>query len=313
MAITKYIIDAMEGTIDVKSRVNEGTRFHVVIDMEKVIEREEEMILPSWNVLVVDDDEELCQNAVMSLKEIGLKAEGILDGRTAVRMVEEQHRKKEDYQVVLLDWKMPGMDGIETARKIRKQVGEDVPILMISAYDWSEIEEEARAAGVNGFISKPLFKSTLYMELKVYADLVDEKGVLEEQEIRFEGNRILVAEDNDINWEIVDTLLQELGLKMERAENGQVCVDKFTQSPEGFYSLILMDIRMPVMNGYEAAQAIRSTNRQDSSIPIIAMTADAFAEDIRQCRECGMNEHVAKPIDMKKMIELMEKYMKIKE
>lgn len=311
MAITKYIVDAMEGTIEVQSRINEGTEFHVILDVERVVEREEEMQLPDWNILVVDDNEELCKSAVSSLEDIGLKAEWTLDGASAVRMVNEHHKNKDDYHIVLLDWKMPGMNGIETARVIRKQVGENVPILVISAYDWSEIEVEARAAGINGFISKPLFKSTLYLGLKPYAGIeVDEEVRQEEKGFKFEGSKILVAEDNDVNWEIVDVLLQELGLNLERAENGQVCIDKFSQSEEGYYDLILMDIRMPEVTGYEATETIRSMNRSDANIPIIAMTADAFAEDIEKCRECGMDGHVAKPIDMKKMLDLMEKHIK---
>lgn len=311
MAITKYIVDALEGTIEVKSRVNEGTEFHVVLDAERVIEREEDMMLPNWKMLVVDDDIELCETTAASLGEMGIEAEWSLDGETAVHMVEECHKNKKDYHIVLLDWQMPGMNGIETARAIRKRVGDEIPILLISAYDWSEIEEEARAAGINGFISKPLFKSTLYMGLKSYAETVmDSVEVSKEPATVFEGSRILVAEDNDINWEIVDTLLQDMGLQLERAENGQVCIDKFAQSSEGYYDLILMDIRMPSVTGYEATKVIREMNRLDADIPIIAMTADAFAEDIEKARQCGMDSHVAKPIDMVQMIELMKKYIK---
>lgn len=313
MAITKYIIDAMHGEILVKSKPGKGTEFLVVIDVEKVVEREENMILPNWNMLVVDDDQDLCESAVESLKEIGLQAEWTLDGEAAVKKVVERHSKKDDYQMVLIDWQMPGMDGIETVRQIRKEVGKNIPILIISAYDWSDIEEEAREAGVNGFISKPLFKSTLFMGLKPFMDPDNDEIIKTEvEETHFEGIRILVAEDNDINWEIVDTLLQEVGLELERAEDGQVCVDKFRESKVGYYDMILMDIRMPLMSGYEASEIIRGMNRADANIPIVAMTADAFAEDIKKSQECGMNGHVAKPLDMNKMIELIDRHVKEK-
>ena len=176
-------------------------------------------------------------------------------------------------------------------------MGDNVPILLISAYDWSEIEEDARGAGVTGFISKPLFKSTLYYGLKHYAEggeIIEEI----EEEIDLTGRKILLAEDNDLNWEIANELLSELGMELEHAENGQICVEMFQNSPLGYYDAVLMDIRMPVMTGYEAAWGIRKLEREDSNIPIIAMTADAFSEDIKRCLDCGMNAHIAKPIEI---------------
>lgn len=311
MAITKYIIDAMGGQIEIQSETGKGTEFHVILDMEKAPVLEEEMLLPNWNMLVVDDDEQLCRSTTASLEAIGVNAEWTLDGESALKLVEEHHGKHKDYHVVLLDWKLPGMDGIQTAREIRKHVGDDVPILLISAYDWSDIEQDAREAGVTGFISKPLFKSTLFYGLKPYTEITEQPSEQRtDYKMDFGGAKVLVAEDNDLNWEIADTLLSQLNLSMERAENGQICVEKFTQSPIGHYAAILMDIRMPVMTGYEAAKAIRSLERSDADIPIIAMTADAFAEDIQQCLECGMNAHIAKPIDVKEVARLLEKYMK---
>lgn len=310
MAITKHIVNAMGGTIELQSELGKGSEFHVILDLEKATVQEDEMILPNWNLLVVDDNEELCQSAVASLKSIGITSDWALDGETAVHMVEERHEKQDDYQIILLDWKMPGMDGSETAREIRKKVGNEVPILLVSAYDWSDIEEEARAAGISGFISKPLFKSTLFYGLKHYVEgVVETIETSEEKKFDFTGCKILLAEDNDINWEIAYELLSVLGLELERAENGQICVDKFKQSDVGFYSAILMDIRMPVMTGYEAAESIRKLAREDADIPIIAMTADAFTEDIQHCFACGMNAHVAKPIDIKEVIRLLEKYI----
>lgn len=274
MAITKYIVDAMGGTIQVESEPGKGTEFSVVLDMEKAEILEEDMILPDWNMLVVDDDRQLCESTVQSLTSIGVKAEWALDGETAIGMFSRRHEKRDDYHVILLDWKLPGMDGIETAREIRQRFGEDIPILLISAYDWSEIEEDARAAGVSGFISKPLFRSTLFYGLKPYVEISDRVP----------------------------------GLELDWAENGKICVDKFLQSPVGFYDAIFMDIRMPEMTGYEAADAIRASERADAALPIIAMTADAFSEDIQECLMHGMNAHVAKPIDIKEVSRLLERY-----
>ncbi len=310
MAITKYIVDAMGGTIDIQSELGKGTEFHVTLDLEKAAVMEEDMVLPEWNMLVVDDDEQLCLSTVNSLKDIGVHAEWSLDGETAIKMVDERHKKHDDYHIILLDWKLPTMDGIQTARELRKEMGDNVPILLISAYDWSEIESEARAAGISGFISKPLFKSTLFYGLKPYADSGKSQELPSEQKVDFNGKRVLLAEDNDLNWEIAEELLSDLGLELERAENGKVCVEKFEQSPIGHYDLILMDIRMPIMTGYEASSTIRALEREDANLPIIAMTADAFSEDIKKSIEHGMNAHIAKPIDMREITRVLEKYMK---
>ncbi|WP_373214871.1 response regulator [Ruminococcus sp. 5_1_39BFAA] len=309
MAITKYIIDAMGGTIELNSKQGEGTEFDVSLDFEKAADLDVEMILPEWNMLVVDDDQQLCESTVLSLESIGIHAEWTLNGESAVRLIEMRHKAHDDYHIILLDWKLPGMDGIETAREIRRKYGDDIPILLISAYDWSEIDEEAKAAGINGFISKPLFRSTLFYGLKPYADISMDLTDAEEPRMDFTGKRILLAEDNELNWEIAEELLKGLGLELEWAENGRICVEKFQQSEPGFYDAILMDLRMPEMTGYEAADAIRALDRPDADIPIIAMTADAFLDDIERCMEHGMNAHVAKPIDMKVVEHLLEKYL----
>jgi len=310
MTITKYIVDEMQGTIEVESEPNKGSEFHVVLDLEKAPCQEADMILPHWEMLVVDDDEQLCRSAVDALQEIGIQAEPALDGPTAIQMAAARHQAGRDYHIVLLDWKMPGMDGIETARQLRKTIGEEVPILLISAYDWSEVEKEARQAGISGFIAKPLFKSTLYYGLSRFA--VSGGGTAETPaEILpdYTGRRILLAEDNDLNWEIANELLSVHGFTLDWAENGKICVDKFRASQPGFYDAVLMDLRMPVMNGYEAAEAIRSSGRADAEIPIIAMTADAFSEDIQKCLACGMNAHVSKPIDIRELLRLLQKYL----
>ncbi len=307
MAITKYIVDAMGGEIKVNSTPGAGTEFCVTLDFMKTEEQEKDMILPNFTMLVVDDDQQLCESTTASLKSIGIQAEWTLDGESAVQIVKQHHAMHNDYHIILLDWKLPGMDGIKTAKELRKQLGDDVPILLISAYDCSEIEDEAREAGVNGFLSKPLFRSTLYYGLKPFSDTSAEPATEDKIDMDFAGKRILLAEDNDLNWEIANELLKAIGLKLDWAENGQVCVDMFKQSPVGFYDAILMDIRMPVKDGYEATDMIRGMDRPDASVPIIAMTADAFYEDIQKCMDHGMNAHVAKPIDVKEIARILNK------
>ena len=311
MTITKYIVDAMGGRIDVDSELGKGTSFHVTLDLEKAEIPEADMVLPPWNMLVVDDDQQLCESTVVSLQAIGVKADWTLDAESAIEMVAEHRKKHDDYQIILLDWKLPGMDGIAAAREIRRLYGSDFPILLISAYDWSEIEAEAKEAGISGFISKPLFKSTLFYGLKAY---VTQEGTVKpetrEMTIDLSGRRVLLAEDNDLNWEIAEELLSELGLELEWAENGRVCLEKFQAAEPGFYDAILMDLRMPVMTGYEATEAIRALERPDAkTIPIIAMTADAFSEDIQKCLACGMNAHVAKPIDIREVAKQLLKFI----
>lgn len=311
MAITKYIVDKMDGTITVKSQKDKGSTFHVTLDLEIAPDEEGEMSLPSWNMLVVDDDEQLCQSVVSTLEEIGIHGEWALNGQKAVEMAKQRSNEGKGYHVILLDWKIPGMDGIETAKKLRQSIGDQVPILLISAYDWSDVEDQARTAGINGFLSKPLFKSTLYHGLLRFAQAEASQKELPKEEIPdFTGKRILLAEDNEINWEIANELLSAQGFQLDWAEDGQKCVDMFRQAAPGTYQVILMDLRMPVLDGYGATLAIRNMEREDAkNIPIIAMTADAFSEDIQKCLECGMNAHVSKPIDMKKLLRLLQKYL----
>ena len=310
MAITKYIVDAMEGTIEIQSEPDKGSEFLLTFDFEKADAMEIDMVLPAWNMLVVDDDELLCKTAMDALKSIGIKAEWTLSGEKAIELVIEHHKKREDYQIILLDWKLPGMNGIQAAREIRRNLGEEVPILLISAYDWSEFEAEAREAGISGFISKPLFKSTLYHALCQYMDVGTEHEQTLNQNIDLSGRRILLAEDNELNWEVAKELLSDLGVELDWAEDGRICLDKFQKSPEGYYDIILMDIRMPHMTGYEATQAIRGLAHPDAlSIPIIAMSADAFSDDIQHCLQCGMNAHIAKPIDVIELTRLLKRYL----
>lgn len=313
MAITKYIVDAMEGTIEVESELNVGSEFRLTFDFEKVTDGENEidMVLPAWKMLVVDDDKELCESATQTLSTVGIQAEWTLSGEMALEKIIQHHEANDPYQIILLDWKLPGMDGIQVARKIREKIQDDVPILLISAYDWSDFETEAREAGINGFISKPLFRSTLYHSLRQYIDGENVTSQEVEQVEELCDYRILVAEDNELNWEIAKELLSDLGAQLEWAEDGQICLDKFKASKPGEYDAILMDLRMPNMNGYEATRAIRNLDRSDAKdIPIIAMSADAFSDDIKRCHEAGMNGHVAKPIDLDELVRVLKRQAK---
>ncbi len=309
-AIIKSIIELMGGTIEMESEQGKGTTFHAILDLKKADINEDDMKLPEWNVLVVDDNEQLCISAAANLEELGVHTEWSMDGREAVKMIEEHHKRKEDYFFVLIDWKMPNMDGMQTIHEIRNRVGKDIPIFLISAYDWSDIVDEANTMEIEGFISKPLFKSTLYEHLKQYVDgysKEDEK--IKSEDIDFNGKRILLAEDIDINWEVAFEILSSVGLELERAVNGKECLEIFERSEIGFYDAILMDIRMPVMDGYDAAKAIRALNRPDHGLPIIAMTADAFSDDARHCLECGMDAHIPKPLDVKECMRILQKYL----
>lgn len=312
MPICKNIIDLMGGTIEVDSEKGKGSDFRITVDLKIVDNKDMEMKLPAWNILVVDDNELLCSSAVANFEELGVHAEWTLDGMEAVRMIEEHHKKGDDYHFVMIDWKMPNMDGIQTIHEIRERIDKDIPIFLISAYDWSDIEEQADGIVIEGFISKPLFKSTLYERLKQYVEGYndDREAVQDEnQAFDFSGKHILLAEDLDINWEIANEILSSTGLILERAINGKDCVEKFENSEVGTYDAILMDIRMPVMNGYDATKAIRKLDRQDNDLPIIAMTADAFDNDAQHCLDCGMNAHITKPIDVENCLRTIQKFL----
>ena len=309
MAITKYIVDAMGGELLVESEPQKGTEFHLILDLQKADIMEVDMVLPAWKMLVVDDDETLCRTAVDALESIGIQADWTLSGQKAIELVTKHHKMRDDYQIVMLDWKLADMNGLTVARQIRKIMEVDMPIILISAYDWSEFEAEAKEAGITGFISKPLFKSTLFYGLKRYMGIEEEENA--EADMDLAGRHVLVAEDNDLNWEILNELLTDFGMELDWAENGKICLEKFQESEPGYYDVILMDVRMPIMNGYESTMAIRSLNRSDAKeIPIIAMTADAFAEDIKRCLDSGMNAHTAKPINLDEVFSLLNRFIK---
>lgn len=296
LAITKQMIDLMNGRIDCESEVGKGTTFVVTLELPLANRQEDEMRLDPVKILLADDDPVLLETAGDTLRSLGVTVDTARSGEEAL----EKLKKSKDHRVVILDWKMPGLDGVETARRIRAEVGNEVPILLISAYDRSDIEDAAKKAGVDGFISKPLFRSTLYDKLSAVLGSENVRTEREEDDSDISNMRILVAEDNDVNWEIISMMLEMHGVESERAENGKVAVDRVAASSKGEFDLVFMDVQMPVMNGIDATKAIRALDDPDKAgIPIIAMTADAFSENVTACLEAGMNGHIAKPIDTK--------------
>lgn len=312
MAITQSIVHMMNGTIQVESELNRGTRITVTIFL-RLQDRELESVaeLEDLSILVVDDDADICEHTCVMLENIGMHGESVYSGTDALQRVEKAHLRNDDYFAVIMDWKMPGMDGIETTRAIRSLVGPEVPVIILSAYDWSEIEAEAREAGVNGFISKPLFRSRLVYALKKFLPGNEEEdNTGETEQIHFEEKRILLVEDNELNREIAEEIIGTTGVAIESAENGKEAADLVSSRPEGYYDLIFMDIQMPVMDGYEATRTIRELEKQrNRSVPIVAMTANAFMEDIQKSKEAGMNAHLAKPLDIRQLMETLKEWL----
>jgi CheY-like chemotaxis protein len=275
----------------------------VVLDIPEAHKQREDMRLDSIDVLIVDDDETMLQTTVDILESLGASAEQAQNGLEAIGMIEHRHLSGRDYDAIIIDWKMPEIDGLETIRRIRSEIDANIPILLISAYDWSDIEDKAKEAGANAFVSKPLFRSTLYDKINNLIGKESRSIEPEDDYSDLEGLHILVAEDNDVNWEIISAILAMYGITTDRAENGRVCVDMMRTAAEGSYELIFMDVQMPDMNGLDATRAIRKLEDPwASSIPIVAMTADAFSENVTECLNAGMNGHIAKPVDIKIVI-----------
>ena len=314
MAISQNIVNLMNGSIKVDSAPGKGTTITVTIYLKlQESEKEQEKELLDLPVLVVDDDKTCCESTVATLKDIGIAGEWVLTGREAVERCHARHETGCDYFAVILDWKMPEMDGVETARKIREQVGKDVTIIILTSFEFSEIEEEARAAGVDAFIAKPLFRSRLTATLRQFTSGKKEKSarsLLESfSKTDYTSKRILLVEDNELNREIAAEILGMTGVAVDIAENGKIAVEKVVAAPEKWYDLIFMDIQMPIMNGYEATAAIRSLPGGRGKVPIIAMTANAFAEDVQLAKNTGMNEHIAKPLELDKLNDVLKQWL----
>lgn len=314
MAITKNIVDMMNGSIQVKSEQMVGTECTVSFTFRLNSEAKETQTLPELNnfrALVVDDDFNTCDSVTYMLQQLGMRAEWTLSGKEAVLRTRQAMSRGDDYKVYLIDYFLPDMNGIEVVRRIRKETGENVPVIVITAYDWAEFEEEAREAGVSAFCSKPLFLSELRSCLHSIAGKEEEsKDKHEEKAKKDRTGRILLAEDNELNQEIAVAILNEAGFEIEVAENGKIAVEMLENHDEDYYQLILMDVQMPVMNGYEATRKIRMMkNNKIASIPILAMTANAFEEDKQEAMMSGMNGHISKPIDVQSLLKTLDEVM----
>ena len=314
MAITKNIVDMMNGSIEVQSEYGSGTEVFVSFTFRLNAEVKEPQAIPelkNCRALVVDDDFNTCDSVSYMLSQIGMRAEWTLSGKEAVLRTRQAVMRKDNYCVYIIDWLMPDMNGIEVVRRIRKEVGEDVPVIVLTAYDWADIEEEAKEAGVTAFCSKPLFLSELRSCLNSIVNGEDEKEDDVAKELKgIHTGHILLAEDNELNQEIAMALLGDAGFTVDVAENGQIAVDMLKRSEPGDYQLVLMDVQMPVMNGYEATKLIRGLeDRKLAEIPILAMTANAFEEDKQEALRCGMNGHIAKPINIKVLFDTLGKIL----
>lgn len=316
MPITKNLVTLMGGTITVKSEVGKGTVFTIELDFDTPLDKDRVIPqktheLESLKVLITDDDRDSCIHASLLLKKMGILSDWVLTGQECVDRIRQSHQNGTDYDVCLVDLKMPDMDGVEVARKVREEVGPETTIIIITAYDWTNIETNARKAGVDMFLTKPVFASTLYNALLSVTGIDRVVRAPAEKKIRPElaGRHVLLAEDNELNREIAVELLQMAGVTVDWAANGRIALDKFLSGGDS-YDLILMDVQMPVMDGYQATAAIRkSAHGRAQTIPIIAMTADAFHEDIVKAEAAGMNGHLSKPIDPDLLYEKVAEYI----
>ena len=313
LAISSNLISLMNGHISVSSTPGVGSEFVVELPLLTVPDNtpKQDVSLEDIRVLVVDDDLVTCEHTTLILNRIGVDAEYVTSGKAAVTRVKSALQRHTCYNIALVDWKMPDMDGVETARSIRRIVGPDTLVIIMSAYDWTEIEARAREAGVDFFISKPIFQSVVQDVLLKATRRRQSADTLPVQKEDFAGRRILLVEDNEINMEIARTLLEFRNTSVDGACNGQQAVEMFRSSPQNHYDAVLMDVRMPVMDGIAATQAIRGLDRADAAtVPILAMTANAFAEDIERSRKAGMNEHLAKPIEPETLYARLASYFR---
>ena len=310
MAITKNFVELMNGTISVESEKQKGTTFTVtvtLIDCDQKEAGEEENILQPHEmcVLVIDDDPVACEHAQLVLGQVGVNCEKALSGAEGLQMVKVRHARREPYNLILMDWRMPDMDGIETTRQIRAAVGNETPVIILTSYNWDEIMDEARAAGVDTFAAKPLFAGTVLDEFREAFKKKNAERVRKTADLR--SRRVLLAEDVAINAEIMIMVLSMREIQADHAENGRIAVEMFEEHEEGYYDAVLMDMRMPEMDGLEATRRIRAMNRSDAkNIPIIALTANAFDEDVQRSMQAGLNAHLSKPVEPDILFETLE-------
>ena len=314
MAITKNIVEMMNGTIHVESETGKGSTFIVELtlrlqDVEKNAEQLKE--LHGLRALVVDDDFNVCDSVSKMLKKIGLRSEWTTSGREAAYRAKIAYEEGDSYHTYIIDWQMPELSGVETARRIRKVVGDGAPIIILTAYDWTDIEAEAKEAGITAFCAKPLFMSDLKSALLAANNLADKDETVAAWTLAdFSGKRVLLVEDIELNREIAEVILTEAGFIVETAPDGTDAVSMVSKSEEYYYDVVLMDVQMPIMDGYEATRTIRSMPRKDvKDLPIIAMTANALEEDKEAALKNGMNAHIAKPLDMDIFISVLHRFL----
>ena len=315
MAITKSIVEMMNGQIEVESEKDAGTTFVVTVtlcDSDRTDLQDEQEIRPGeMTVLIVDDDPVACRHAQLVLEKAGIASELASSGPQAVEMVKLRHARMEPYNLILVDWKMPGMDGVETTRQIRAAIGHETAIIILTAYRWDDVLEEALQAGVDSFLPKPLFAGAVLEEFKSALKRKDILARKQQAKADLRGKHILLAEDVAVNAEIMLMVLQMRQMEADHAENGKKAVEMFAAHPEGYYDAILMDMRMPEMDGLEATRAIRAMEREDAkTIPIIALTANAFDEDVQRSMQAGLNAHLSKPVQPEVLFETLESLIK---
>ncbi len=315
LPITKSIVELMNGTIEVESEKGKGSTFTVTVTLgesKKGKERGEgDSLKPSGlSVLVIDDDPIAIEHAQIVLKQAGIVCETAPTGEKGIELVKLRHGRMDDYDLLLIDWKMPGMDGVETTRRIREIVGNDTPIIILTAYNWDDVAQEAKKAGVDTFVAKPLFAGSVMDEFREAFNL--KRETIAENRADLRGRRVLLAEDMPVNAEIIAMVLEMREIESEFAENGRIAVEKFMEHPEGYYDAILMDMRMPEMDGLEATKAIRASSHGDAkTIPIIALTANAFDEDVQRSLQAGLNAHLSKPVEPDDLFETLETLIKV--
>ena len=306
MAISKNIVDMMGGTISVESEEGKGTEYTVSIPFKVLGNSAKYEVVPQLQgvrVFVADDDSNTAISVSRMVQEIGMRSEWTLSGKEAVLRTKVAVEQGDEFGAYIIDWMMPDLNGIETVRRIRKLIGESKPIIILTAYDWADIEQEAREAGVTAFCSKPLFMSEL-------RDVLSQPYRVKKEETpaapyRFEGKKVLLVEDNLLNQEIAQAILQDAGFTVDTANDGDVAVERLQDSKQGEFDLVLMDIQMPKMDGYAATRQIRTLPSDVANVPIVAMTANAFEEDKQKAIRAGMNAHIAKPIDAGRLMETL--------